>query len=73
MNDQPTTDSPQTLPNEFKQASQQSNPSWIWELLGFIGENKKWWMIPIFVVLGLVGLLVALASSGAAPFIYTVF
>jgi hypothetical protein len=36
-------------------------------------DNKAWWMLPIVVMLGLIGLLVALGSTGAAPFIYTLF
>jgi hypothetical protein len=43
------------------------------EFLLFIVENKKWWLIPILLVLGVLGLLVVLASTGAAPFIYTLF
>ena len=43
------------------------------EFLLFITESKKWWLIPILLVLGLVGLLVVLGSTGAAPFIYTLF
>lgn len=38
-----------------------------------VRENKKWWMIPIFVVLGLLGALAILGATGAAPFIYTMF
>ena len=39
----------------------------------FIVENKAWWMVPIAVVLAIIGVLAALSSSGAAPFIYTLF
>lgn len=39
----------------------------------FITENKKWWMIPIVLVFALVGVVVALSSTGALPFIYTIF
>jgi hypothetical protein len=39
----------------------------------FITENKKWWLIPILLVCSLVGVLFLLASTGAAPFIYTLF
>jgi hypothetical protein len=36
--------------------------------------RKKYWMIPIFVVVGLLGLLIVLAEGSAiAPFIYTIF
>jgi hypothetical protein len=58
---------------EFEQAGDEQQLSFFAEFLLFIRENKKWWLIPIFLVLSLVGLLVLLGSSGAAPFIYTLF
>jgi len=43
------------------------------ELVRFAMENKKWWLIPIFLVsLMLVG-LVLLTSTPLAPFIYALF
>jgi hypothetical protein len=40
----------------------------------FLRENKKLWLLPIFLVLGLVGtLLVLVEGSALSPFIYTVF
>jgi hypothetical protein len=59
--------------NEFEQAGEQQQMSLAREFMLFITENKKWWLIPILLVLGLVGLLVMLGSTGAAPFIYTLF
>ena len=49
--------------------------SLIKEFFDFIKENKKWWLLPIIFVLGLVALLVAIAHTmpAAAPFIYTIF
>jgi hypothetical protein len=43
------------------------------ELLSLLLHNKKWWLAPILVVLLLLGVLVFLAGSGAAPFVYTLF
>jgi hypothetical protein len=43
------------------------------ELWLFLLENKKWWLLPILAVLLVFGLLVLLAGTGAAPFIYTLF
>lgn len=43
------------------------------EFLIFLLQNKKWWMIPILLMFGIVGVLIALGSTGAAPFIYTLF
>lgn len=58
---------------EFEDLHEQRQPSFLEEFLAFIVQNKKWWLIPIIVVLGLFGLLVMLSSTGAAPFIYTLF
>lgn len=38
----------------------------------FARENKAWWMIPLFLVLGLLALLVFFGQS-SAPFLYTLF
>lgn len=59
--------------NEFEKLGEQEQLSLVSEFILFIRENKAWWMIPIILVLGLVGVLVALSSTGAAPFIYTLF
>ena len=54
--------------NEFKK-----NPGFFRELLQFIRHNKKWYLIPIVVSILALGILIALGSTGAAPFIYTLF
>ena len=42
-----------------------------WE---FMKVRKKWWLLPIIVVLVLVGSLLVFAQGSAlAPFIYTIF
>ena len=64
---------PRSPEGEFERASQEEQLSLAREFLLFVVENKKWWMIPILLVLLLVGLLVMLGSTGAAPFIYTLF
>lgn len=43
------------------------------DLVMFIKHNKKWYLIPVVVSILLLGILIALGSSGAAPFIYTLF
>ena len=44
------------------------------ELLEFLKESKKWWLIPIITFLILFGSLIILAEGSAlAPFIYAVF
>lgn len=40
----------------------------------FLRENKKFWLLPIVIVLILMGALLIFAQSSAlAPFIYTIF
>ena len=41
-----------------------------WE---FARCHKKWWILPIVVVLLVLGVLVLLSGTAAAPFIYTLF
>lgn len=43
------------------------------ELWTFVREHKAYWIAPIILVLLLVGLLIIIGSSKAAPFIYTLF
>ena len=44
------------------------------ELLAFMRERKKFWLLPIILVLLLFGaLLVLTEGSAVAPFIYTLF
>jgi len=59
--------------NEFLTESQAQRIGLTRELWDFIRHNKKWWLIPILVVILLVGLLVVLGGTGAAPFIYALF
>ena len=44
------------------------------DLWGFMRERKKFWMLPIIIILlALGGLLVLAQGSAVAPFIYTLF
>ena len=43
------------------------------ELWNFLRQSKKWWLLPIIVVLVAFGLLIFLSGTAAAPFIYTLF
>ncbi len=51
-----------------------SNAGLARELWAYMRERKKWWLLPILVVMLLVGLLLVFAQGSAlAPFIYTIF
>ena len=48
--------------------------SFLKEFYSFLKERKKYWLIPIIIVLALFGALIVLSQgSVVAPFIYTIF
>ena len=48
--------------------------SFLKEFLEFLKERKKYWLLPIFIVLAIFGILIVLSQGSAvAPFIYTIF
>ncbi len=56
-----------------KAAAEQGRGGVLGEIWGFIKENKKWWLLPLVVMLLLFAVLVVLSGTGLAPFIYTLF
>lgn len=58
---------------EFEQAAKDSEIGFLSEMVGFLITNKRWWITPIVVCLLLLGILLMLGSTGAAPFIYSLF
>lgn len=59
--------------NAFARQAAEPTPGIAAEFWDYLKNNKKWWLTPILVVLALLGLLVVLGGTGAAPFIYTLF
>lgn len=44
------------------------------EFIAFLRERKKFWLLPIFIVVAMFGGLIVLTQGSAvAPFIYTIF
>jgi hypothetical protein len=44
------------------------------EIWGFLKTRKKFWLLPVIIVLLLLGLIIVFsAGSAIAPFIYTIF
>ncbi len=72
MSDQQTP--PTSRPaDEFARHAEEQDPGLVREFIDFLGQNKKWWLLPIIVTLLLLGLIVAVGGTAAAPFIYTLF
>jgi hypothetical protein len=58
---------------DFEKLAEEAQPGIVAEFIDFLAHNKKWWLLPILLVVGLLGVLAIFAGSGAAPFIYTLF
>jgi hypothetical protein len=59
--------------SEFSKAASGKREGLLHGVVAFLLANKKWWIIPIVLVMLLLGALVVLGGTGAAPFIYTLF
>jgi hypothetical protein len=58
---------------EFDRLAKSETPGIVSEFLGFLKESTKWWLLPVLIIIAVIGVLIALAQTGAAPFIYTLF
>jgi Family of unknown function (DUF5989) len=61
------------MTKNIRQLSEDGASNIVGELWAFMAHSKKWWLTPILLMLVLLGALIVLGSSGAAPFIYTLF
>ena len=48
--------------------------SFVKEMWAFLRQRKKFWLLPLLLVMALLGVLIVMAQGSAvAPFIYTLF
>lgn len=71
MDRKPKTEAGQS--SSFQQLAESKSHGFVVELWDFLAHNKKWWLAPIVVILLLLGALIFLSGTAAAPFIYTLF
>ncbi len=67
---------PEKTPNKVSSAISDfvSRMGILGEFMQFLWARKLWWLMPMFIALGLfVLLIVAGQASGSTPFIYTLF
>jgi len=57
----------------FEALQKRRNRGIFLEFLAFVGNNKKYWLIPLFIILIFVGAILILSGSSLAPFIYPLF
>lgn len=75
------SESPNTLESEqepdvaaeFIKQSSRERSSIGSELVAFVRQTGKWWLVPILLALIILAALAAFGSSTAGPFVYTFF
>ena len=73
MNDASTPGPDESPQSEFEKQAAGKSRSIVGEMTGFLWANKAWWLAPIVLMLLVFGVLIFLAGTAAAPFIYTLF
>ncbi len=44
------------------------------DIIGFLKERRKYWLIPMIIIILFIGVLIVFGgSSSVAPFVYTLF
>jgi len=67
------SEKPSSSRDAFLEHASQARAGFVSEFVQFLAHNKKWWLTPIIAALLLVGGLIVLGGTAAAPFIYTLF
>jgi hypothetical protein len=65
--------SPTPQNDDFASQADAAQQGFLRELWDFLRYNKKWWLTPIILVLLILGALIMIGGTAAAPFIYTLF
>jgi hypothetical protein len=59
--------------SDFTRQVEGSSGGFLAEFWYLLWHTKKWWLIPVLLLLVLLGTAVILSGTGAAPLIYTLF
>ncbi len=65
--------SKQSQKEAFEEQAGKKRSNIVREFLDFLRHNKKWWLLPIVLILLLLGVLVMLSGTALAPFLYPMF
>ena len=60
-------------PDDFEREALSGDQRLASEFWAYLMHTRKWWITPIVIMLLLLAGLIILGSTGAAPFIYTLF
>lgn len=59
--------------SEFEKAGAGKQASLLGEFFAMVKQNRKYWLVPIVILLLLLAIFITFGSSTAAPFIYSLF
>jgi hypothetical protein len=57
----------------LRRIAETKRPTSIGDLLRFLRQRRKWWLLPIVSLLLFLGFLLLFAGTTAGPFVYTLF
>ena len=57
----------------FQREHREKRAGLVSEYLEFLNQSKKWWLIPVVLLILLIGLLIVLGGTALGPFIYPLF
>jgi hypothetical protein len=66
-------DKPDSVVDNESLLQEASNPGFFADFWDFLKTSKKWWLLPLLVIFLALGVILVLAHTAAAPFIYTLF
>lgn len=58
---------------EFEKAGEKAGGNLVSEFWLLLSQTKKWWLLPILIILLAFGALLLVSGTAIAPFIYTLF
>ena len=58
---------------EFQRLAEERPRSFLAEFAGFLWEEKRWWLLPIVLVLLVISLFIVVTNTAVGPFIYVLF
>jgi hypothetical protein len=57
----------------FAREAEEQPTSWFGEYFYFLKTTRKWWLLPILLIILAFGAILVVAGSPLAPFIYALF
>lgn len=67
------TEATETSVSEFERQAEEAPPGLIEEFVDFLLHSKRWWLLPIIVVLLLMSALIWISGTSLGSFLYRIY